>query len=430
MPININRDTQILTYAEARHLLEPVNPELCHEMDLLEVDNTYPLIKFRYHYGDKLLDKGDFLIPDGHGGLVFKDSSEADPRIRDLLGHDRFMSMMVPINGTLELFMDCFYRPVSHVLGSPGFIFGISGLFDQRTYFDAPIYWSICAGSRSVMMLPKISHNTHHAHLCRDFDLKIPLPDTVYDHFAIFKALAGKQEEPWSAEIIMFTRKWFEDKTAPRWKLFRGYLLAVWTEQYSYRLAGDIYTSFLTQGTEKFKPSPDLFNTVDHIIRMSQGSRLGYVIAKDEQSLPLHWLQQAFANPNRGYRLKDYTPEIMIPGYLNTQTPVYYSLPYPSRSDFFRANNQSTPKHHELVAVMDMLQHVQNTAILDQRSGLEAFKRLEKIRYQGIHFQDEEKSCIISTSTLAKQLTKTKKARDSFPVNSSFFCGAVQASIP
>ncbi len=427
MAKNINRDIQLLSFEEARPMLKKAVPDLCHEIDLLEVDDSYKILKMRYDYGDFILDKGKFFVPDGKGGLVFKDSQECDKTVRDLLSYQSSMPMVVPIKNALEVFVDHSQRPIPFVLAREGHILGLPPILEPSSRLDPPVCWTVCAGARVAMMLPKIAHNTHHARLCKKLSIKTPCPDGVYEHFNVFKAInRADATRSWTVEVLVFTGKWFADRTSQPWRLFREYLFKVLWNSHAYRMVDEIYGILLSEITRKFKVSPEIFSTLEYIVNISQGKKLGHILAVNDHTLPLSSIQNAY---REHYQLKEFDPEIIHSGYLSDQGEAFYSLMHPNRSDFFRANNGYLPKLSELSKLLDLINYLKEYLSHDDRGELSVLQMIKTLHYQGIHFQANLDENIISTATLAEQYAKSKKAKR-FPLHASYFCGAVKISTP
>lgn len=419
MAKHINRFIQVLSYSEARSSLNKVNPGLCKEIDALSVDDSYAILKVRYNYGDLLLNKSLFYVPDAQGNLIYRNAPECEKIVHDLLDYPSPTPMMIPLNGVMEVFIDHFKRPMPLVLGKAGHIFALTAVLEPECIIESLDYWSVSAGARSVLMLPKISHNTNHFRLCKTLGIKVKSPDSVHEHFNIFKAINKAQKDPWTIDVLVFTKKWFADRDSISWRVFREYLFKiVWRNSY-YGTIVDLCNMFISEQTPKFKPSSDLLNTLHHVIAIAQSEKWGYRMAKDDISLPLSIIQQAYIN---NYKLQDYSPEIMIPGYLSDENLIYYSLSYPNKFDFSHVQNKTVSRHDELMKLLDMIFHIQN-CLKGDNSVL--MNRVKNARFRGIHFDPDESNQIISTIELAKSF-KSKYTGLEFPVNSSFFCGCLK----
>lgn len=418
MPKNINRFIQLLSYAEVRPDLQKINPELCKEIDALSVDDSYPILKVRYAYGDLIIDKDHFQVPDGNGTMVDRHSAECDKTVRDLLNYPS-TPMMIPLNGGMEVFLDHPQRPIPISIGNAGWIFALTAVLEPECVVEPLKYWSASAGVRNVLMLPKISHNTNHFRLCKTLGIKVKSPDSVHEHFNIFKAINKVQADPWTFDLLVFTKKWFEDRKSISWRVFREYLFKiVWRNNY-YGTIVDLCNMFISEKTPKFKPSPNLLNTLHHVIAISQSKKMGYRMAADDTNLPLAIIQSAYIDT---YKLQAYSPEIMIPAFLEDENLIYYSLSYPNKFDFSHVQNKTVSRHDELVKLLDMILYIQEN-ITDQDGTLMGLTK--NARFRGIHLDADENNQIISTLELAKGFKSKYKGLE-FPVNSSFFCGCLK----
>ena len=64
------------------------------------------------------------------------------------------------------------------------------------------------SGSRSICMLPKITDQNGYRLLKQKYNLSLPIPKNLHDHWNIFCYLANHEEfsEFWTSEIIFFLR--------------------------------------------------------------------------------------------------------------------------------------------------------------------------------------------------------------------------------
>lgn len=424
MPTHINRDIELLTYAEARAALNAVNPELCQEIDALGVDHHYPLLKMRYLYGDLLLNKGKFYVPDGKGGLVFRYSSECNNKVRELLEYAVSMPMGVALNRGLEIFYDHEDRSIPSTLGRPGYPFALTGVLEPETLADPINFWSISAGARSVQMVPRISEQYEHKRLCRELNIHILPPKTTNEQFAVFRTIAQAQtENPWTMEILIFTGAWFANRTAAPWRLFREYLFSrLWRNYGASRTTQEPYNIIISDVTKNLKPSPDLISTLQYWVFMAQSQRLGHYFATDDTLLPTAWLQKVYTDY---YRLhNNQRPDILCPAYLRDNGSVFYSLACPNRGDLLRANNSSLTQYETLDYSLRMVEVLNTYLQKDTEELLRKLHAIRKVHIQGIHPKGGDSGRIINIETFAQQILSRELGE--LAPQSRFFCGAIQ----
>lgn len=427
MSTHINPDLEILSYAEARAELFAVNPDLCREIDALNVDHRYPLLKARYRYGDFILNKGRFHLPDGKGGLVFRNAPECDSQVRGLLEYVLSMPMTVVHNHGLELFLDHRQRPMPFGIGKAGHIFALTIVLEPETYSEPTNFWSICAGSRSVHMLPKLSDTGGYDRICRELKIPSVLAVKREDPFTMFKAIASAEPgEPWTVEVFVFTSPWFADRTSTPWRNFREYLFStVWRRHGAYRMTYDHYGLILSELTHHMKPSPDWISTLLYWIYMAQNHRLGHHFAMDDTLLPTAWLQKVYTEI---YRLRNHQrPDILCPAYLKDYGKLLYSLIYPTRSDFLRPNSQQMSNRETLDRLLHMGDALNHYLAKDTEKELGILHAFSNAHFQGIHPQATATTGrIISTEAFAQQYPPNELGE--MATQSRFLCGAVEVT--
>jgi hypothetical protein len=182
-------------------------------------------------------------------------------------------------------------------------------------------------------MLPNVSCIQNHAYLQRDLNLSLPVLKNLYEHWNIFKALAGiASKEEWRCTMLYMSEEWMKKiENDPAWKDVKIYLYEQALVSSAYRRNEVAYnTAFsLIQRKRNLKPNPYLIDTLYYFFSIAFGTSLGYAPAENESLLPLKILQKIY---KESYKIR-YTPTIMQPeifDYNKAKNFVYYSLQYPS----------------------------------------------------------------------------------------------------
>ena len=87
MAIDLNPYIQQLSWAEARELILPVNPEFVQHVDELELPKECGIFKVKYRYGDYLLKDGQFMLRNTQGDNVSIDHPDIPEIVKKKLSY-------------------------------------------------------------------------------------------------------------------------------------------------------------------------------------------------------------------------------------------------------------------------------------------------------------------------------------------------------
>ncbi len=360
-----NRGILKVYWEDIRDRVAKVEPDVVPIIDELSPDQSYPLYITYYPYGTLIGDTKHLFLPNTEGELhCLSDSSTAKDVQNDLVyGKDSSPLGMV-LDKNVEVFIDLKSENITMpwLIYKPGtfFPFGrILNIKNNRIYAPNGIL-TATAGARSVFMLPNIGCRTHHANLQRDFNIKSPAPQSLYEHWHLFKELINSKAvvSDWKACILYFSEKWVTQlHNDNAWLRFKTYLHELAWQDCAYhrnRFYYDI-TFAVIQNKRNLRPNPYLADTARHLFTIALGDAISYTPAENSDALPMDILQQAFVE---SYGLKKYYPSIMQPTKFNfekDQHPVYYSLQHPC-NDIFSPKSRKVSSTlfdiHELEHIM------------------------------------------------------------------------------
>jgi len=98
MPIQLNPYIDQLSWAEARELILPVNPDFVRHADELELPKECCIFKVRYRYGDYLLKGGEFMLRNSQGENVSIEHPDIPEIIKNKLGYAPTVPMGINLN--------------------------------------------------------------------------------------------------------------------------------------------------------------------------------------------------------------------------------------------------------------------------------------------------------------------------------------------
>ncbi len=427
-----------LTWKQARDDVVKANPQLANEIDKIDPGNDFLLIKARYPFGATILDKGVLHLPTDNQQLLSIDNPDLDPEIRESLTYAQTMPMGVVLNNSIELFLLEGRRVVPFSLMRTGKIFALWTVLEIMQSAHLGHIWSITAGARSLIMLPKISDVTYYKKLKREFNLFSSVPKDFLDEWEVFKELAqcATFPEPWSVEVLFFSGKWLENQKDPKWRLLRSYLMETAWHETAY-LRNQVVLDFAFScalEAKNLKPNPYLTDTVKHLYSIGTGTYPAFIVAHDESAGPIRALQTVF---NNIYSLK-YSPTMLHPGYFSAedpQRPCYYSLAVPTLVVFSPKSKKITSKLEDLREIKHVMNGI-STYLLEDKLKLvntPIYKWAKNIDYSYFHSEMDSRELILNSSEItmgdSMLVSELKKYPEkSFCASSPFLRGCIRIS--
>lgn len=413
----LNRDSNFseqpfleeLSWTEIREQVKQIAPELATIIDKINPGDEYKLIRATYAYGDLIVNDGLLCLPNNQGKVVpFTDSSLSDHPAVQKLSYSA-IPLFFTLEKSNEVFINTHSRIVPLNLVNPG---GILGLFEAMDYYfgrDSQPRWSVSAGARSIIMLPKITESSGLKRLRVEF--KLPASTCLKylsDHASLFNAIAKHPNftQPWENKVLFFTEDWFINQHDPAWfELYTYFFKHTWNQaQFSIKkmelsLTWESYVRAIT--SRNLKPNIYSADQLKHIISIATGMWPGFRPADDSQSVaPTRGIQQAFIDI---YQLKEYLPTLMHAYYLlggDIRLPVYYSL-------FFPAILEGAPHNESSSTIMFDLKNIKlllDTAIERTSDNDSSFNQIIKnTRFDYFHVEPDKMQEIQPSRLLPEQ---------------------------
>lgn len=436
MPHHTSARIEELTWKKARAAVTKKNPELARLLDALNPEDEYTLFKVNYPFGSEILKEGKLHIPNSKGTLVSLENSQIPAAIQHKLNYNNYTNpVSLILNGSAEIFIVVENNTIPlYGLIPSGKIFGTWRVLNPMGTQSPAFIWNMTAGARSIFMLPKISEMSGHNKLRRAFHLHAEKPNTLLDHWKVFKEIAEHPDfgETWEIEILYFSRKWFERLDDPAWQPFKLFLLEKsWASSEFFRnqFIWDLAFSLIQQ-QRNIKPNPYIADTVKHLLAMGVGALPGFTAALDDSAGPIQKLQQVYMDI---YQLQDYAPIIMQPDFFSLENPrpIYYSLQYPTTIEFSPRSREGSTKIFELYEIKSLLTKYLADIHLNKlnASGTPFYHLPDKVHYDFFHTDPENYTGIRSSKEIPKEdesfLQRFSKNR-LFPVNSPFVRGCIR----
>lgn len=426
---------EALSWQEARASILSVNPDLAAAIDTVDPPKEYKLYRVKYPFGADIVKNGVFHLPTTDGRLLpIRNSGFPDELVNQLSYYNGVPTSIV-LKNSAELYVGGGAQAIPFGMLQEGRIFGLWRVLDSftRTWHIEHI-WSISAGARSLLMLPKITDSIGYMRLKKEFGIKSPIPKKLTEQWPVFKELANNSEEDWNVEFLLFPRQWFETSAKDNnWVHFKYYLLqTAWqgTEYWRNQSTFEFVFSCMQRG-QNLKPNPYLADTVKHLIAISSGAAPGFVIADDESAAPIRYLQKVFMDI---YGLKSYAPLMMHLKHMfyHDTKQLYYSLQYPTTLEFSpksRSLSSNMVDLHEIRYIIDKYLD----AVLDGSLPLEnaSFKYFaEHVKFHYYHTEKDTHGDVDTSEQILQRngLMQAEMARfkgRALPESAPFFRGCI-----
>ncbi len=423
-------------WSKVRADVHKVNPGLAKEIDDIDPSEVYKLLKVCYPFGTDILKSGNLQIPNAAGELVSVHDVSIDNKIKSALTYAPTMPLGVVLNNTLEMYWEEENNIIVWKMMPPGRIFGLWGLMQEPgTSAQSFRMWKISAGSKSLIVLPKISDALNYKRLKKEFGLDAVMPNNLLDQRHLLREIIESSQfnSPWHAELLFFTAPWYKKVRDGSWEKLELYLLKSAWKHTAYLRDEEIFNFVFSRALadKNLKPNPYLTDTVKHIYGIARGCVPGFTVATDDTAAPIRRLEQIFAEV---YQHK-FVPTFMHLGYFdptNPLNPVYYSLEVPTLFDFSPKSRKAANKINDLREV----KHIQTAIkkfIQENKESLEntpVYDVATKVRYNYYHSENDIFHEVENTNNLIELDENMKRSMQTYgkPIctSSPFLRGCVR----
>ena len=434
------KDIELVKWSQVASQFQNSFPDLSDAFDRLFKKANAQVAVARYPFGTHPVSAGTLQVPYG-GQLHAVDSAELPEKIRLELDYPT-LPLCAVTEGTLESYIDLPNHLIPLRLVKPGAFFAINSVFNKEaiTHMVDRAY-SYVSGSRSLLILAKISHEQYNERLARNYsvDKDVLCPKTFSSQWNLFRELACAPEfkSDWATELVFFPRstvKLIEEDPDTKYLL----LDRLWKRSaflQNQTLYDLVWSIFFEKLSTSIKNAPSILETVKHIIRLCMSEAPGYAPVMAEDQAPIKEFIDIFLNV---YRIRYYLPAFMEIGYYNQVDPIYYSL---QKHTFFcniPERGGASRTIDEMLAVKRLIlsfkQQVLENKFPFSLENTVLYKTLQEVEFDFYHPQgttgeletDVEKMVAEDPRFMGLLKDVPYDASLSFPIHSLFFNGCIR----
>jgi len=427
-----------LKWREIRDDVAQANPALAQEIDELDPSDEYTLFKVSYPWGHHLLEEGILNLPNEKGEIVPIHDPSLNNSLKEKLFYNQTIPLGLVLSNTLELYINADHHVIPFILMPEGRLFGLwPSLQDQQNRYNTWKMDSLVAGTKSLIMLPKISDAARFKKLKQHFKLQSRMPKGLLDQNELFLELSNHSlfPEQWSVDVVYFSKKWTENKTDMKWRLFREFLLSYAWRSYEYMRNQVVFNVFFSSALsgKNLNPNPYLADTVKYLYAISRHNYPGFKIGTDSRAAPIRGFRKVFSDI---YGIK-YVPTMVHPSYLldDPKEGIYYSLEAPTLMEFYPKSRKVCNKLNDLREVKHVLDNTLSYVLKHKQKAKESTLShlLDEVSFQFFHSDFDQYDEIQQTHQTLKNDQAVKSEMKTCPdkpfcETSPFFRGCVRIS--
>lgn len=325
---------QSLSWQDVREPFTEVNSKLASIVDAIDPGKNLPILKITYAFGDKIIENGRLCILENFKNNPTLAQNLKLPNILEQLSYSP-IPLGLFLNKKCETFIETQDRIIPTFVLHAGRTIGLFETLDVICGVQSMPMWNVTAGARSLFMLSKINNNLWHKRLTRHFNITVPTPTNLNDHWQVFNAIANahNSHSNWYCDMLFFPKCWIthlNDKSIG-WSQLREYLFKecwLMASPMIEKSFSFIWQHFsLSTIRRNYKPRIYITDTIRHLMSIVANLAPAFIPANNEESAPIQLIKTAYHNI---YNLP-YAPTIMEPAFISSgNSHVYYSLGYPT----------------------------------------------------------------------------------------------------
>ncbi len=388
---------QLVCWKDVKDRVKSTNKPLFAAIDSIPRADDLPLVKAQYGFGEFIVSNDEPFLPISFRSVPYA-SQEIPGEIKKALdyGWVSFPASVV-LKNSIETFVNLDNSPISLNFSTQGKTFSLYNVFDGVRMLKAMRgAYSTVAGSRSLFMLPKISHAEYNARLRRAYGVNKGLlcPKSLAKHWNLFTDIVRSPSfmNQWTSDLLIFSGE-LVNKLSEHHK--HGFLQTMWNESAfsrnhaSYNLLWSVYSMRLPSSVRN---SPTIMETAKHLLALALGELPGCTPVVDDMPGPVRALTKTFLNI---YRIRYYLPMFMQAAHYDGSGPIYYSLNKPSFFHPAVAKANSTRILTDVQILQEVLEGFCRAVLADDLQlplkNSRLYQALQKVEFEFYHSQSEGK---------------------------------------
>jgi hypothetical protein len=325
---------KVVTWKEVKADVAVCNPALHKVINQIPGVDNLKCVRAGYPFGHNTIREGEPQLPLDHENRVVELYNLLIPQnIRQLLDYPWQhypVGLLLSHNIEINFNLSTHIAPVKML--KPGMLLAIHNILKTNMFGYTQHGASFVAGTNSLFMLPKVSHELSNQRLTKAFKLEQTLcPKTLSEQSYLFNHIVKSKQfkHTWYSEVLLFSAELMAKMEADQ--TVRLLLMNQALQQNS--LSADtmfidlIWSLFCNEPTSNVKPVPLITETAKHLVKLMMGRLPGFAPAVDDSMAPITQLMDIFINI---YRMRYYLPVFMQPAYYDNNLPLYYSLQKPA----------------------------------------------------------------------------------------------------
>ena len=434
-------DIETVKWGDISTQFRALFPDLVDHFDRILKKTSPCFYRARYPFGEEIVTRGKLRVP--FKGAIHDIDSEALPQ--SIQTDLNYVSNALPICAVIKGIVESHITLPNHVIPlrilKPGSLFSLTSLLQAEHISHRIDYaYTFTSGTRSLLILPKISHEQYNERLARVYGINPDYlcPKTFFDQWPLLKALTASPEfqTVWETEVIIFTKELYDliqkDPTLKLLFLTRLFHTNAFAQnQIMYDLVWSIFSENLKNSV---KNTPFVVETVKHLIKLAMSEVPGYSPACSDTEGPVRELMDIFLNT---YRIRYYLPTLMELTYYNKHDPIYYSLQKHTFLHHIPTKSNANRTIDEMVTIKSLIESFKKQ-VLDNKFPISLkntllFKTLQEVEFEFYHPQGPKALRTDITSIAADDTRfgypfESQKSEKNlgFPKHSLFFNGCVR----
>lgn len=440
IPRQLKPKIQMLLWEDIRDEVKSVNPDLVAVIDSLNLDEKVKFCKVNYPFGATIFENGVLFIPDDKNNFVPVNELVISSELKEYFDHGQNPFGMV-LTRSISNSFEGKNQFIPLTVFYPGQFFGLWEIFDAEHSLLSKTQWNLYSGSRSIFSTTKISNQKKYQQAKRKFDLKARQPESLKDHFFLFKELVNHLHFScnWSTTVLFFSKHIKEQITKKsEWLELQNFFLKyiwkqsmVWRFDTMTRAAWGQIASLLKE--KSIKNFGFQLGVLKHIIAISLGALPCFVSSDpDEITAPLGLIRKILIDE---YGIEFY-PTIMVSAHLSKDGyhNGYYSINESIPIEETHINKRLETSIETTRSVKEIHEFIKDSVINNKVITINPLlqKLMRDVRLDFFHSTFDKKGLLLPTSGLPEQdnsLVNSPKeyGKDilAFNENGSFFRGLV-----